>query len=72
MLIWGVIWIITAFIASGVDESFFFIVPVLYWTWIGSAITDLIVEKDWHGLIRFLIISTLIIVGLIILSLYWD
>lgn len=72
MLIWGIIWCITAAIASGIESSLLFIIPFFYWTFLGSAITDLIVDKDWHGLKRFLIISTIIIAVIVIVSLYWE
>ena len=53
MVIWGIIWCITAAIASEFELSYLFIIPVIYWTFLGSAITDLVVDKDWHGLKRF-------------------
>ena len=70
MVIWGIIWCITAAIASEFELSYLFIIPVIYWTFLGSAITDLVVDKDWHGLKRFLIISTIIIAVIVIVSLY--
>ena len=72
MVIWGIIWFITAAIASEFELSYLFIIPVIYWTFLGSAITDLVVDKDWHGLKRFLIISTIIIAVIVIVSLYWE
>ncbi len=72
MGIWAIIWCITAAIASGIELSYLFIIPVIYWTLLGSAITDLVVDKDWHGLKRFLIISTIIIAVIVIVSLYWE
>jgi hypothetical protein len=72
MVIWGIIWCITAAIASEFELSYLFIIPVIYWTFLGSAITDLVVDKDWHGLKRFLIISTIIIAVIVIVSLYWE
>jgi len=72
MVIWGIIWCITAAIASEFELSYLFIIPVIYWTFLGSAITDLIVDKDWYGLKRFLIKSTIIIAVIVIVSLYWE
>tara|TARA_B100000787_G_C15979003_1_gene200726 strand:+ start:181 stop:399 length:219 start_codon:yes stop_codon:yes gene_type:complete len=72
MAIWGVIWGITAAIASEFESSYLFIIPFIYWTFLGSTITDLVVEKDWHDLKRFLIISTIIIAVIVIVSLYWE
>ena len=72
MVIWGIIWCITAAIASEFELSYLFIIPVIYWTFLGSAITDLVVDKDWNGLKRFLIISTIIIAVIVIVSLYWE
>ncbi len=72
MFIWVIIWCITAIIASGIEFSSLFLIPVLYWTFLGSAITDLIVDKDWHVLRRFFIISTSIIAVIVIVSLYWE
>lgn len=72
MFIWGIIWCITAAISSGYEFSLLFVIPVIYWTFLGSAITDLIVDKDWYGLKRFLIKSTIIIAVIVIISLYWE
>ena len=73
MLIWWIILCITAEIAKrGYELSYLFIIPFIYWTFLGSAITDLVVDKDWHGLKRFLIISTIIIAVIVIVSLYWE
>ena len=72
MVIWVIIWCITAAIASAFELSYLFIIPFIYWTFLGSAITDLVVDKDWHGLKRFLIISTIIIAVIVIVSLYWE
>jgi hypothetical protein len=71
MIIWGCVWCITAFIALGFEVSFLFIIPVFYWTLLGSVISDLVVDKNWNGLKQFLIISTLIIAVIVIISLYW-
>ena len=73
MVIWAIIWFITMAIASGFEESYLFLIPFFYWTILGNAITDLVVDKDWDELKRFLIISTLIIfVIVVVVSLYWQ
>ena len=48
MVIWGIIWCITAAIASEFELSYLFIIPVIYWTFLGSAITDLVVDFKLH------------------------
>tara|TARA_B110000027_G_scaffold66076_1_gene70749 strand:+ start:2878 stop:3126 length:249 start_codon:yes stop_codon:yes gene_type:complete len=72
MAIWAIIWLITMAIAGEFDESILFLIPFLYWTILGNAITDLVVDKDWDELKRFLIISTIIIAVIVIVSLYWE
>ena len=54
MFIWGIIWCITAAISSGYEFTIVCNTSYLL-DFLGSAITDLIVDKDWYGLKRFLI-----------------
>jgi hypothetical protein len=72
-IIWFVGLCLTGFIASiGADTSVAFIFPVLGWFFIGQAISDFIADEDWHGLKRFLLILTLVIVIILVVSLFWE
>ena len=68
MLIWGIVWIITGAIAGGLYEvSPLLFIPFIYWTYAGSAISDLVADKDWDGLKHFLKISTIVIAVIVII-----
>ena len=72
-VIWVIVWCITGLIATiGADENILWIAPVFYWTFVGPIMTDLAVERDWKGLKRYLIRSTIIIAIIIVISFYWD
>lgn len=70
LAIWGVVWIILAAIASTGPFSMFWI-PVLYWTFAGSHISDSIVDKDWDAL-KYILIISILIASIILVSIYWD
>ena len=63
MLLWIAILLIIGFITHNFppDVSMIPIVTFIFWILVGSGITDLVVDKDWEGLIKFIIFLLIIL-----------